>query len=156
MRKYPLIHKPKQVLLRLPQLQSCIIGEGTFYRQTGAECFAHIILQLEPNPDQDGCFMLWSVEDNYILAQASVPGAESETIPDIYLQDVYEGLCKAMTEPDEETMSPIQYVPFPYENTNVRIIGGEYRPWQAKGMCYGRVASLALAQAVSQLYRFSS
>ncbi len=142
MQRYPLIHKPKKPVSQ-PQITTPVVGEGRYLRM--AESYGHVILQLEPNPDQDGCFMLWS--------------ATPESTPDMnpvdllttqFLDDVYRGLCEAIAE-DVENSAGIPYVPFPYENTNVRIIDGSEHPTGSRPICYRRAAYLALEDAVSKV-----
>uniref|UniRef100_A0A832M231 Uncharacterized protein n=1 Tax=Oscillatoriales cyanobacterium SpSt-402 TaxID=2282168 RepID=A0A832M231_9CYAN len=55
MERCPLIHQPKQPVNQ-PQITRVVIGEG-WHLNSG---YGHVILQLEPNPDNDGCFRLWS------------------------------------------------------------------------------------------------
>lgn len=139
------MHKPKNDTISLPPIEKIIRGEGFYIRQSSSiDCYGHVILQLEPNPNQDGCFMLWSVVHN--------PNSEKDSIPDIYCADIYQGLCEAFTEvlPDESSRYN-KYIFFPYENTNVRIIGGSYNAVDSRGMCYRIAVARALLQAMSYL-----
>lgn len=143
MQRYPLIHKPKQPVSQ-PQITTPAIGEGYFARMAEGG-YGHVILRLEPNPDNDGCYMLWSVtleftphnDPDYLLTTD-------------YVGDVYQGLCEAMTD-DEKSSGWISYVPFPYENTNIRIIGGSEHPVDSRSYYYRRAAYLALEDAISKL-----
>jgi hypothetical protein len=142
MKTYSLIHKPINSSTALPQVQSVIRGEGKFIRQSGKH-YGHVILQLEPNLNRNGCFMLWSVSEDSMLGEYS--------ITEDYLEYVYEGLCEAITEKPENAWNSSKYVPFRHENTNVRIIGGSWHPVDSKISSFREAAYLALAHAVSQL-----
>ncbi|NES96685.1 MAG: hypothetical protein F6K32_15895 [Desertifilum sp. SIO1I2] len=143
MQRYPLVHKPKQPVSQ-PQITTPVIGEGRFARIAEGG-YGHVILQLEPNPDNDGCYMLWSVtleftphnDPDYLLTTH-------------FLNDVYHGLCGAIIE-DKEGSYWVSYVPFPYENTNIRIIGGSEHPVDSRPYYYRRAAYLALEDAISKL-----
>ncbi|NEQ27794.1 MAG: hypothetical protein F6K28_54120 [Microcoleus sp. SIO2G3] len=111
----------------------------------GAEAYGHVILQLEPNPDNDGCFMLWSV-----TPESTLGTNPDDLLTTQFLDDVYRGLCEAIAE-DVENSDGIPYVPFPYKNTNVRIIDGSEHPTDSRPIYYRRAAYLALADAVSQV-----
>ncbi|KAF3890558.1 MULTISPECIES: GUN4 domain-containing protein [Nostocales] len=125
-------------------MQTSIIGEGQYIRADG-HGYGHVILQLEPNPNTDGCFMLWSVTQNHI------PNFNREyLITESYLKAVYQGLCEALVE-EVEDYRYTQYVPFPYQNTNVRITGGSYHPIDSRASSFQIAAYIALARAVSQL-----
>nr|MBW4442273.1 hypothetical protein [Plectolyngbya sp. WJT66-NPBG17] len=152
-----LIHKPKEFFTSLPQVESVVYGEGKFIL-LGGKHYGHVILQLESNPNLDGCFMLWSVgeipiPDKYLpLDFHDNPAFYNDyLITQHFLEDVYEGLREAMTEETESDYRVTSYVPFPYENTNIRIIGGLEHPVDSKPSSFRRAACLALAQAVSQL-----
>lgn len=143
MERYPLIHHAKQPV-KQPQITTPVIGEGRFVRMAGGG-YGHVILQLEPNPDKDGCYLVWSVtleftphiSPNYLLTTT-------------YLNDVYQGLCEAITE-NEERPDWVAYVPFPYENTNIRVIGGSEHPVDSRPYYYRRAAYLALTDAIAKL-----
>ncbi|GAB1542006.1 hypothetical protein NUACC21_46790 [Scytonema sp. NUACC21] len=125
-------------------MQTSVIGEGMYIRADG-NGYGHVILQLEPNQNADGCFMLWSVTHDQI------PNLNREyLITEYYLKDVYQGLCEAIAE-EVQNYRYTQYVPFPYENTNVRIIGGSYHPIDSRASSFQIAAYIALARAVSQL-----
>ncbi|MUG91798.1 hypothetical protein F7734_04650 [Scytonema sp. UIC 10036] len=144
MNRYPLLHKPKGDFRTLPQVETSVIGEGHYIRADG-NGYGHVILQLEPNSHQDGCFMLWSVTQN------QSPNMNCKClITEYYLQSVYRGLCEAIAE-EVENYRYTQYVPFPYQNTNVRIVGGSYHPIDSRASSFQRAAYIALAQAISQL-----
>lgn len=141
--RYPLIHKPNNPV-RLPQITTPVIGEGRHILIAGGT-YGHVILQLEPNPQNDGCYMLWSITPDatpHLLADALLTTQ--------FLDAVYEGLCEAITE-EGKGSNGIRYVPFPYENTNVRIMGGSEHPVDSRAGSYRRAAYLALADAVSKL-----
>lgn len=136
-KRYPLIHKPKKLVSRQPQITSTVRGEA-WHLNRG---YGHVILQLEPNPDQDGCFMLWS---------ASSEISDRLPLTTKFLDSVYWGLCKAIEE-GEDRRDWICYVPFPYENTNVRIIGGSERSMDSRPVYYSMAAYFALEDAVSKV-----
>jgi hypothetical protein len=144
MQRYRLIHKPKK-LVSQPQITTPVVGEGRYVRMGGAEAYGHVILQLEPNPDQDGCFMLWSVTPEYTPDMNP-----DDLLTTQFLDDVYRGLCEAIAE-DVENSAGIPYVPFPYENTNIRIIDGSEHPTDSRPIYYRRAAYLALEDAVSKV-----
>ena len=143
MQRYPLVHKSKQPVSQ-PQITTPVIGEGRFVRMAEGG-YAHVILQLETNPDNDGCFMVWSVT----LEHTSHNDPDYLLTTD-YLGDVYQGLCEAIIE-DGEGSDWVSYVPFPYENTNIRIIGGSEHPVDSRSYYYRRAAYLALVNAISKL-----
>ena len=143
MQRYPLIHKPKQPVSQ-PQITIPVIGEGRFVRMVEGG-YGHVILQLEPNPDNDGCYMVWSVALDFTPHHD--PGCLLTTY---FLNDVYKGLCEAITD-DEEGSYWVSYVPFPYENTNIRIIGGSEHPVDSRSHYYQRAAYLALEDAIAKL-----
>lgn len=134
---YPLIHKPKKPVSSQPQITTPVRGEG--WSLNGG--YGHAILQLEPNPDRDGCFMLWS---------ASSEITDRLPLTTKFLDSVYWGLCKAIEE-GEDRRDWICYVPFPYENTNVRIIGGSERSMDSRPVYYSMAAYFALEDAVSKV-----
>ncbi|MBD2155205.1 GUN4 domain-containing protein [Leptolyngbya sp. FACHB-16] len=143
MQRYPLVHKPKQPVSQ-PQITVPVIGEGRFARMAEGG-YGHVILQLEPNPENDGCYMVWSVTVEF------TPHINPDyLLTTDYLSDVYQGLCEAMTD-DEKSSSWISYIPFPYENTNIRIIGGSEHPIDSRSHYYRRAAYLALEDAISKL-----
>ena len=88
--------------------------------------------------------MLWSVSKDPISGEY--------LIPEHFLPCVYECLCEAITEKlESDHWSSTKYVPFPYENTNVRVISGSWHPVDSKLSSLKEAAYLALAHAVSQL-----
>lgn len=112
---------------------------------SGGDGYGHVILQLEPNPKKDGCFMLWSVTPE------ATPNFPSDCLLTTqFLDDVYRGLCEAIAE-DIARPGWIRYVPFPYENTNVKIIGGTEHPIDSRQVYYRMAAYLALEDAVSKV-----
>ncbi len=146
MQRYPLVHKPKQPVSK-PQITTPAIGEGYFARMAEGG-YGHVILRLEPNPDNDGCYMLWSV-----TLEFTPYNNPNDLLTIHFLNDVYRGLCEAITEDEErdkESPSWISYVPFPYENTNIRIIGGSEHVIDSRSYYYRRAAYLALEDAISK------
>ncbi|MBD2677455.1 MULTISPECIES: GUN4 domain-containing protein [Nostoc] len=146
MQRYPLIHKSKNPI-NLPQIQTPVVGEGKVIRIDG-NGYGHVIVQLEPNFDADGCFMLWSVTENSTLNDNA-----NYLLTTRFLEDVYQGLCEAIAS-DSNKFASIKYVPFPYENTNVRIIGGSEHSIDSRPYSYRTAAYLALEQAVSKVLGF--
>lgn len=143
MQRYPLVHKSKQPVSQ-PQITIPIRGEGRFVRMAEGG-YGHVILQLEPNLDNDGCYMVWSVTLEF------TPHSNPDyLLTTDYLEAVYQGLCEAIID-DEKSSSWISYVPFPYENTNIRIIGGSEHPVDSKSYYYRRAAYLALEDVISKL-----
>jgi hypothetical protein len=136
-KQYPLIHKPKKPAPSQPLITTPVSGEG-WHLKGG---YGHVILQLEPNPDQDGCFMLWSVSSKI---------TDRLPLTAKFLDSVYWGLCQAIEE-GEDRRDWICYVPFPYENTNVRIIGGSERSMDSRSVYYAMATYFALADAVSKV-----
>jgi hypothetical protein len=136
-KQYPLIHKPKKLAANQPQITTPIRGEGRHLNRG----YGHVILQLEPNPGSDGCFMLWSTSSEI---------TDRLPLTTKFLDDVYWGLQTAITE-GVDRRDWICYVPFPYENTNVRIVGGSERSMDLRSVYYQMAAYFALEDAVSKV-----
>ena len=102
MERYPLTHHAKQPMSQ-PQITTPVMGEGRFVRMAEGG-YGHVMLRLEPNSENDGCYMLWSV-----TLEFTPHNNPDYLLTNDYLGDVYQGLCEAITE-DEKSSSWISYV----------------------------------------------
>ena len=85
--RYRLIHKPKK-LVSQAQITTPVVGQEQYVPMGSAGGYGHVILQLESNPDRDGCFLLWSVTPESTPPDMN-PGY---LLTPLFLDDVYGGL----------------------------------------------------------------
>jgi hypothetical protein len=121
MERYPLIHQPKQPMSQ-PQILTPAIGEGYFARMP-ERGYGHVILRLEPNSENDGCYMLWSVTLEFTLNH----NPKDDLLTTHFLNDVYRGLCEAITEDEERDKKVLPgspMCPFPTKTQMSELLVG--------------------------------
>jgi hypothetical protein len=139
MRNYPLPIQPHNDNDLESPIKNPARGEGEINRPGGSPVlYAHIILQVESNPEMNGCFMLWDIAEN--------PHGWEYRILDESLEYIYLALCEVIRKGAES--DSIRPISFCYQNTNIRIIGGSEHDFHSTLGAWQSAIHLALINAL--------